>query len=77
VASSPPSGEAASPEAAILARQDRIDTWALPWRYLAIIGTGYFFTFYDITDIGFAMPQIQTQFGLTGTRALSWPWPSA
>jgi putative MFS transporter len=49
----------------ILARQDRIDAWALPWSCLAIVGSGYFFTFYDITDIGFAMPQIQTQFHLS------------
>lgn len=42
--------------------------WALPWPYLAIIGTGYFFTFYDITDIGFAMPQIQPQFHLSGNE---------
>jgi putative MFS transporter len=52
--------------ARILARQDRIDVWALPWHYLVIVGTGYFFTFYDITDIGFAIPQIQTQFHLSG-----------
>jgi putative MFS transporter len=58
---------AARPKVAeLLARQDRIDVWALPWRYLAIVGTGYFFTFYDISDIGFAAPQIQTQFHLTG-----------
>jgi hypothetical protein len=55
--------------AGILARQDRIEVWALPWFYLAIIGTGYFFTFYDIADIGFALPQIQTQFGLTGNES--------
>jgi MFS family permease len=55
--------------AEILARQDRIEVWALPWFYLAIIGTGYFFTFYDIADIGFALPQIQTQFGLTGNQS--------
>jgi putative MFS transporter len=52
--------------ATVLARQDRIDVWALPWHYLAIIGTGYFFTFYDIADIGFAIPQVQTQFHLSG-----------
>ncbi len=52
--------------AEILARQDRIQKWGLPWRYLAIIGTGYFFTFYDISDIGFAAPQVQTQFHLSG-----------
>src|SRR5579875_242501 len=55
--------------ALILARQDRIQVWALPWRYLAIIGTGYFFTFYDITDIGFAIPQIQPQFHLSGNES--------
>ena len=43
--------------------------WALPWHYLAIIGTGYFFTFYDITDIGFAIPQVQTQFHLSGNES--------
>ncbi len=61
-----PGSPASHSVAGILARQDRIRSWALPWRYLAIIGTGYFFTFYDITDIGFAIPQIQTQFGLSG-----------
>jgi MFS transporter, putative metabolite:H+ symporter len=55
--------------AEVLARQDRIDVWALPWHYLAIVGTGYFFTFYDIADIGFALPQIQDQFGLTGNES--------
>ncbi len=55
--------------ASILARQDRIGVWALPWHYLAIIGTGYFFTFYDITDIGFALPQIQTQFHLSSGQS--------
>ncbi len=55
--------------AEILARQDRIDVWALPWVYLAIVGTGYFFTFYDITDIGFAIPQIETQFHLSGNES--------
>jgi len=59
-----------TPQAAeILARQDRIDVWALPWHYLAIVGTGYFFTFYDITDIGFAIPQIQTEFHLSGNQS--------
>lgn len=55
--------------AQILARQDRIDLWALPWRYLVIVGTGYFFTFYDISDIGFAIPQVQAQLHLSGNEA--------
>lgn len=31
---------------------------------------GYFFTFYDITDIGFAMPAIAPAFNLTGSETL-------
>ena len=54
----------------ILGRLDRITVWALPASFLIIIGLGYFFTFYDITDIGFAMPAIATQFGLTGSESL-------
>lgn len=44
--------------------------WSLPWSHLAIIGLGYFFTFYDITDIGFAMPAIDDQFHLSGSESL-------
>lgn len=54
----------------LLARLDRIPRWALPKRYLVIIGIGYFFTFYDITDIGFAMPSINDQFHLSGSESL-------
>lgn len=54
----------------ILARMDRIPVWAFPSSFLLIIGTGYFFTFFDITDIGFAMPAIATQFSLTGSESL-------
>lgn len=54
----------------ILARLNRIPVWALPRYYLAIIGLGYFFTFYDITDIGFAMPAIEKQFALSGSMSL-------
>ena len=42
----------------VLARQDRIPLWTLPRRYLVIIGIGYFFTFFDIADIGYTMPSI-------------------
>ena len=49
---------------------DRIPVWAFPSSFLLIIGTGYFFTFFDITDIGFAMPAIATQFSLTGSESL-------
>ncbi|HLQ86263.1 MAG TPA: MFS transporter [Salinisphaeraceae bacterium] len=58
---------AASRSAEILARLNRIPVWSLPRYYLVVIGLGYFFTFYDITDIGFAMPAIADQFGLAGS----------
>jgi MFS family permease len=55
---------------ALLARLDRVPVWALPRRYLAIIGIGYFFVFYDIADIGYALPAISREFGLTGSEAV-------
>ncbi len=57
----------------ILARLNRIPVWSLPRFYLVVIGLGYFFTFYDITDIGFAMPAIAEQFDLTGKLLLFLP----
>jgi len=59
---------AVQPEA-VLARLDRIPIWALPASYLVIIGIGYFFTFYDIADIGYGMPAISKQFHLSGNEA--------
>ncbi|HET6877546.1 MAG TPA: MFS transporter [Jatrophihabitans sp.] len=54
--------------AELLARQDRIPVWALPRYYLVIIGAGYFFTFYDIADIGYGLPAIAEQFHLTSSQ---------
>ena len=54
----------------LLARLDRIPIWALPRTYLAIIGLGYFFVFFDIADIGYALPAITDQFGLTGSEGV-------
>jgi putative MFS transporter len=54
--------------AAVLARQDRIPVWALPYSFLVIIGTGYFFTFFDIADIGYGMPAIAKQFKLSSSE---------
>lgn len=56
--------------ARILGRMDRIPVWAFPASFIAIIGLGYFFTFFDIADIGFAMPAIATQFNFTGSETL-------
>jgi MFS transporter, putative metabolite:H+ symporter len=51
----------------VLARLDRIPVWSLPYYYLVIIGVGYFFTFFDIADIGYGMPAIAKQFKLSGS----------
>ncbi len=65
----PPGPGSASAAQDILARQDRIPVWALPVSYLFIIGTGYFFTFFDIADIGYAMPAISKQFHLSSNES--------
>src|SRR5947199_4402349 len=43
--------------AAIIARQDRIPIWALPNLFLGIIGMGFLFTFFDISDINVSFVQ--------------------
>ncbi len=67
-ASDPAGGELSAQS--ILARQDRLPKWTLPRWYLVVIGIGYFFTFFDIADIGYTMPAIADQFKLTGSEAL-------
>ena len=41
----------------VLARQDRIQVWALPGIYLLVLGMGFLFTFYDIFDINVSFIQ--------------------
>ncbi len=55
--------------ASVLARLDRIPIW--PWRYriLWIVGAAYFFAFFDIVNIGSALPEIVQQFGVTARSA--------
>ncbi|HWU57416.1 MAG TPA: MFS transporter, partial [Microbacteriaceae bacterium] len=47
---------------AIIARLDRLQVWALSPAFIAIIGLGFLFTFYDIFDINVSF--IQTCIGL-------------
>ena len=35
----------------VIARLDRLSVWSLPRLFIAIIGVGFLFTFYDIFDI--------------------------
>ena len=41
----------------VIARQNRITVWALPPIFLAVIGVGFMFTFYDIFDINVSFIQ--------------------
>jgi len=54
---SPSLPETSSTGAAIVARQDRISIWALPYLFIGIIGAGFLFTFFDIFDINVSFIQ--------------------
>ena len=55
-----------------LARLDRIPVWPYEKRLLWVVGAGYFFAFFDIVTISFALPVIATQFhASTGAVSLS------
>src|SRR3984885_11434468 len=45
-----------------LARLDRLPVWPWERRLLWVVGAGYFFAFFDIVTISFAVPVIATQF---------------
>jgi len=55
-----------------LSRLDRIPVWPYEKRLLWVVGAGYFFAFFDIVTISFAMPVIATQFHVSkGAVSLS------
>ena len=41
----------------VIARQDKLRVWSLPYLYVLIIGIGFLFTFYDIFDINVSFIQ--------------------
>jgi MFS family permease len=45
----------------VVARQDRILVWALPFSFLLVLGLGFLFTFFDIFDINVSFIQTCTQ----------------
>jgi len=53
----------------LIARLDRIPIWPYPNSILWIIGAGFFFAFFDIVTIGFALPVLTREFGVTEERA--------
>jgi MFS family permease len=58
----------------VVARQDRIQVWSLPYIYVLVIGVGFLFTFYDIFDINVSFIQTCTQIV---TKCLAGPPPGA
>jgi putative MFS transporter len=57
--------------AELIARLDRIPIWPYPNSLLCIIGAGFFFAFFDVVTIGFALPVLTEEFGVSERRA-SW-----
>ena len=55
----------------ISSRIDRLPVWPYPWLVLIVLGASFFFAFFDIVTIGFALPVIIKQFDITASYA-SW-----
>ena len=50
----------------IIARLDRLPVWSLPATFIAVLGTGFLFTFFDIFDINVSFIQTAlTTFGVS------------
>ncbi len=62
---------------ALLRRMDRLPGWPLPRSDFAVLGVAYFFVFYDISDIAFAMPAVAKQYELSDNAVKFAPWRSA
>jgi putative MFS transporter len=56
---------------AIIERLDAIGVWPYPRRVLIALGAAYFFAFYDIVNIGDALPVIAKQFEISSQTAAS------
>ena len=55
----------------LIARLDRIPVWPYRRSIIWIVGAGFFFAFFDIVTIGFALPVLTHEFGVTEEQA-SW-----
>ena len=51
-----------SEQADLLARFDRLQKWPWNWSLLAVVGFGFFFSFFDIITIGLSLKVLQEQF---------------
>jgi MFS family permease len=59
--SEPGAGVSAATRESLTARLDRLEVWSLSYLFIAIIGLGFFFTFYDIFDINVSFIQTCVQ----------------
>lgn len=62
-----PQTTAATDNAALLARFDRLPSWAYPWSVLAIVGLGFFFGTYNTTSVGYVVPKFEEQYHLAAS----------
>ncbi len=53
----------------LVARLDRIPVWPYRTSVLWVIGIGYLLAFFDITNVGFALPVISKQFHIAASAA--------
>lgn len=63
----PETEEAASADP--IDRLDALTIWPYPRRVLAVVGAAYFFAFSDVVNIGFALPVLEKQFGVSSGAA--------
>ena len=59
----------AAPANPILDRLDAIGVWPYHRRILIVLGAAYFFAFYDVVNIGDALPEIARQFDVSSTTS--------
>ena len=50
-----------------IARLDALTRWPYQRRVLAVVGAAWFFAFFDIVNIGYALPAISEQFGVSSS----------
>ncbi|HET8601827.1 MAG TPA: MFS transporter [Segeticoccus sp.] len=78
MSTTPPLKDRTPTGAAIVARLERLEVWSLSYSFIAIIGLGFLFTFYDIFDINVSFIQtcVEIKPGCTPETALgSLPLP--
>jgi len=78
MATAPPTDPRAVTGPGIIARIERLEGWSLSYKFIAIIGLGFLFTFYDIFDINVSFIQtcVDLKKGCTPETALdSLPLP--